>query len=229
MCGSLRVLSRERDVANARVSAPSARPLAPPVELAAISRRVERPMQSNCLERGRPAADAIAAAVSVLRRGGVVAFPTDTLYGLAVDPRVRHGGRAAVRIERTSSGGRGASHCRDIEQAPGRGAGGSGTPRCMRLLARTAVDRRRGERSISHDGLWPAASTVAIRVPAHAIARRAGARRSASASPRRAPIDRATHRDLSGRRGAWAARRRRDPRCRTGARRRAVDDHRVRR
>jgi L-threonylcarbamoyladenylate synthase len=29
----------------------------------------------------------IAAAVDVLRRGGIVAYPTDTLYGLAVDPR----------------------------------------------------------------------------------------------------------------------------------------------
>jgi L-threonylcarbamoyladenylate synthase len=29
----------------------------------------------------------IAAAVAVLRGGGVVAYPTDTLYGLAVDPR----------------------------------------------------------------------------------------------------------------------------------------------
>src|SRR6185436_309539 len=30
---------------------------------------------------------AVTAAVEVLRQGGVVAFPTDTLYGLAVDPR----------------------------------------------------------------------------------------------------------------------------------------------
>ena len=30
---------------------------------------------------------AIAAAVDVLRTGGIVAYPTDTLYGLAVDPR----------------------------------------------------------------------------------------------------------------------------------------------
>lgn len=29
----------------------------------------------------------IEAAVDVLRRGGIVAYPTDTLYGLAVDPR----------------------------------------------------------------------------------------------------------------------------------------------
>ena len=34
-----------------------------------------------------PESGPIAAAVAVLRAGGVVAFPTDTLYGLAVDPR----------------------------------------------------------------------------------------------------------------------------------------------
>jgi L-threonylcarbamoyladenylate synthase len=34
-----------------------------------------------------PDATAIAEAASVLRRGGIVAYPTDTLYGLAVDPR----------------------------------------------------------------------------------------------------------------------------------------------
>src|SRR5262245_60760096 len=33
----------------------------------------------------RPAATVCAAAVAVLRRGGVVAYPTDTVYGLAVD------------------------------------------------------------------------------------------------------------------------------------------------
>lgn len=31
--------------------------------------------------------DDLARAIDVLRRGGVVAYPTDTLYGLAVDPR----------------------------------------------------------------------------------------------------------------------------------------------
>jgi L-threonylcarbamoyladenylate synthase len=39
------------------------------------------------VDADRPFANAIAAAVDVLRAGGVVAFPTDTLYGLAVDPR----------------------------------------------------------------------------------------------------------------------------------------------
>jgi L-threonylcarbamoyladenylate synthase len=34
-----------------------------------------------------PAAASIARAAAVIRAGGVVAYPTDTLYGLAVDPR----------------------------------------------------------------------------------------------------------------------------------------------
>jgi L-threonylcarbamoyladenylate synthase len=40
-----------------------------------------------------PGADDLAPAVSALRSGGVVAFPTETYYGLAVDPR----SAAAVR------------------------------------------------------------------------------------------------------------------------------------
>ena len=35
----------------------------------------------------RPDAGVIAEAASVIREGGIVAFPTDTLYGLATDPR----------------------------------------------------------------------------------------------------------------------------------------------
>ena len=34
-----------------------------------------------------PDASIIGHALDVLRRGGIVAYPTDTLYGLAVDPR----------------------------------------------------------------------------------------------------------------------------------------------
>ncbi|MGH9314001.1 MAG: L-threonylcarbamoyladenylate synthase, partial [Vicinamibacterales bacterium] len=39
------------------------------------------------VDPSRPDPDAIARAVEILRRGGIVAIPTDTLYGLAVDPR----------------------------------------------------------------------------------------------------------------------------------------------
>src|SRR3954463_2141704 len=46
-------------------------------------------MRRIVIDADHPSADAIAVAVDVLRAGGVVAFPTDTLYGLAVDPRSR--------------------------------------------------------------------------------------------------------------------------------------------
>ena len=35
----------------------------------------------------RPDVVALASPVDILRRGGIVAYPTDTMYGLAVDPR----------------------------------------------------------------------------------------------------------------------------------------------
>jgi L-threonylcarbamoyladenylate synthase len=44
-------------------------------------------------------ADALAPAVSALRTGGVVAFPTDTFYGLAVDPRSGDAVRALFALK----------------------------------------------------------------------------------------------------------------------------------
>jgi L-threonylcarbamoyladenylate synthase len=44
-------------------------------------------MERLVLSPTDPEPGPIAAAADVLRAGGVVAFPTDTLYGLAVDPR----------------------------------------------------------------------------------------------------------------------------------------------
>jgi L-threonylcarbamoyladenylate synthase len=43
-------------------------------------------MRRLLTDPAQPAGTAIAEAVEVLRGGGVVAYPTDTLYGLAVDP-----------------------------------------------------------------------------------------------------------------------------------------------
>jgi L-threonylcarbamoyladenylate synthase len=114
---------------------------------------------------------AIAQAIEVLADGGVVAFPTDTLYGLAVDPRrddavekllALKGRDRAVALPLVAA---------DTSQA--RTAGRFG-PRALRLA----------------DAFWPGplsvvvpalpavsrvalggGDTVAIRVPAHAIAR----------------------------------------------------------
>src|SRR5262245_35880155 len=44
-------------------------------------------MRRLAISPSLPDTGAIAAAVDVLRGGGIVAYPTDTLYGLAVDPR----------------------------------------------------------------------------------------------------------------------------------------------
>jgi L-threonylcarbamoyladenylate synthase len=118
---------------------------------------------------------AVAAAVDVLRQGGVVAFPTDTLYGLAVDPR----SDAAV-AKLFALKGRGVTAAvpligASIEQV---------------ILAGTLGPR---ERRIA-DAFWPGPlsivippspaiarsvlggeDTVAVRVPAHRVARQLAA------------------------------------------------------
>src|SRR5262245_62253283 len=43
-------------------------------------------MRRVAVDARQPAADALAEAVAILQAGGVVAMPTDTLYGLAADP-----------------------------------------------------------------------------------------------------------------------------------------------
>jgi len=118
-----------------------------------------------------PSRDAFVVAVDVLRTGGVVAFPTDTLYGLAVDPR------RADAIERLFAlKGRDPSIAvpfvaASLDQA---------------LLAATFPERERRAAAAFWPGplsivvkakgcITPEAlggrSTVAIRVPAHEIAR----------------------------------------------------------
>jgi L-threonylcarbamoyladenylate synthase len=118
-----------------------------------------------------PEPEAIAQAVEVLRAGGVVAYPTDTLYGLAVDPRDDEAiarlfalkGRAmTVAVPLIAS---------DLEQALTAGEFG---PRERRLAdifwpgpLSLVVPARPGISPMVRAG----GSTVAIRVPAHAIAR----------------------------------------------------------
>jgi len=118
-----------------------------------------------------PSAAAVAAAVNALRAGKVVAFPTDTLYGLAVDPRCRDavdrlfalkGRDATVAVPLVAA---------DLEQA---------------MLAADLGEREQR----AAEAFWPGPlsivapanvcitrevlggrQTVAIRVPAHEIAR----------------------------------------------------------
>jgi len=47
----------------------------------------------------RPDAEGVARAAAILRGGGIVAYPTDTLYGLAVDPANRAAVQQLYRIK----------------------------------------------------------------------------------------------------------------------------------
>ena len=117
-------------------------------------------------------------AAEMIREGLVVAYPTDTLYGLAVDPRNASRGAAAVRVEGASRGlgadadrgGRGAGAGGGGHDQHGRAAGGA-------MVAGTADDRRpsAADPRARHAGGRRRRSASAM--PDHAVARGAGARR----------------------------------------------------
>jgi L-threonylcarbamoyladenylate synthase len=119
----------------------------------------------------RPDAAAIAEAAEVLRAGGVVAFPTDTLYGLAVDPRRDDAVERLFALKGRRPDAAVPLVAADIEQAAAAGRFG---PVEMRLVAAfwpgplslvvPALD------AVSRVALADG-GTVAIRVPAHAVAR----------------------------------------------------------
>ena len=118
---------------------------------------------------------AIALAVEALRAGRVVAYPTDTLYGLAVDPRddgaverlftlKGRDARAAVplvasNLEQAMQAGELGSHEQRIAEAywPG--------PLSIVVPARDSIAR----------SALGGGRTIALRVPAHAVARQLAA------------------------------------------------------
>ena len=123
------------------------------------------------IEAGRPDERVLDRAAAILRDGGVVAYPTDTLYGLAANPASALAMAQLYRIK-----GRPvdlavpliASGVEQIELA-----GGVLGPASRRLAARfwpgpltLIVPAWRGLDARVHAGLW----TVAIRVPDHPVA-----------------------------------------------------------
>jgi L-threonylcarbamoyladenylate synthase len=118
-----------------------------------------------------PDAAAIAAAVEVLRAGGVVAFPTDTLYGLAVDPR---SAEAVERLFVLKARDRDIAVplvASDLQQAMMAGEFGPRERRVAEIFwpgpLSVVIPARPSITRASLGG----GSTVAVRVPAHAIAR----------------------------------------------------------
>jgi L-threonylcarbamoyladenylate synthase len=122
------------------------------------------------VDRQVPDAAMLATAADVLRSGGVVAYPTDTLYGLAVDPR---SDEAVARLFDLK--GRDAASAIALIAADARTAAQAGTFGAIeRQLAAafwpgplTIVIRATGNMAAA---LSPA-GTIGVRVPAHAVAR----------------------------------------------------------
>jgi L-threonylcarbamoyladenylate synthase len=124
------------------------------------------------IDPNRPDPAAIDRAVEILRGGGIVAIPTDTLYGLAVDPR---DSCAIARLFELK--GRAASSAlplvaADLEQV--RLKAGRLTAMAERLAARfwpgplaLVID---ADRRIAA-GVRAADGSVAVRVPAHDVTR----------------------------------------------------------
>ena len=117
----------------------------------------------------RPAA--LAAAVDALRRGSIVAYPTDTLYGLAADPANDAAMERLFEVKRRDRTQPIPLIAADVEQACVAGQFGSDERRVARsfwpgplavvVTARASLSTL----AVADDG------TVAIRVPAHVLAR----------------------------------------------------------
>ena len=127
-------------------------------------------MRRLLTDPGQPDAAAIAEAVEVLRRGGVVAYPTDTLYGLAVDPANETAVERLFDLKGRDAAAAIALIATDAAQAARAGRfgpierrlGGAFWPGPLTIVVPAAdtLSRRLAPRG-----------TLGVRVPAHAVAR----------------------------------------------------------
>ena len=128
-------------------------------------------MQRIILSAEHPDRAAIARAASVIDAGGVVAYPTDTVYGLAVDPRRDEAAERLFGLKGRDPGVAVPLIAADAEQAFAAGHFGA-------RERRLAAECWPGPLSIVvpagaglSRGVLGGRDTVAIRVPAHAVAR----------------------------------------------------------
>ena len=118
-----------------------------------------------------PESTTVSAAVDVLRRGGIVAYPTDTLYGLAVDPRSDAAVERVFAVKERERSAAVALIAADVLQAQQAGTFGASElvlarafwPGPLTIVVPAARDL---SKRLSGD-----LNTVGVRVPAHAVAR----------------------------------------------------------
>jgi L-threonylcarbamoyladenylate synthase len=113
----------------------------------------------------------ISRAAETLRRGGIVAYPTDTLYGLAVDPRRDDAVGRLIQVKGRDARKGITLIAASLEQAGDAGLFGADERRLARdfwpgPLTIVVPAREQLSRRLAGPG-----STVAIRVPAHPVAR----------------------------------------------------------
>ena len=113
---------------------------------------------------------AIAEVAAIVRGGGVVAFPTDTLYGLAVDPRQDDAVERLFGVKGRDAGAAVPLIAADIDQAREAGTFGAIELRLARAfwpgpLTIVVPASRALARRVLGGG-----DTVGIRVPAHEVA-----------------------------------------------------------
>lgn len=119
----------------------------------------------------RPDPAAIARAADILRLGGVVAYPTDTFYGLAVDPRLEFAVKNLFKIKERDQTSAVALIAADLEQAQQAGKFDGGALTLARSfwpgpLTIVVPVTSQPSKSLTGD-----LGTVGVRVPAHAVAR----------------------------------------------------------
>jgi L-threonylcarbamoyladenylate synthase len=128
-------------------------------------------MMQHSIAAGQPDRAVIARAADVLRQGGLVAYPTDTVYGLAVDPR---NSEAVARLY--AAKGRGAQSAipliaASLEQAEEAALFGDRELRLARAFWPGPLTIVMAPRVDFAAAVLGGGTTVAVRVPAHAVAR----------------------------------------------------------
>jgi L-threonylcarbamoyladenylate synthase len=129
-------------------------------------------MTRESLDPLAPDQSIISAAAEVLRRGGIVAYPTDTLYGLAVDARNDEAVERLFAVKGRDAAAAIALIAADIDMAARVTAGGFGV-----LERRLASDFWPGPLTIvvpaspAMTAALAPRGTIGVRVPAHLVAR----------------------------------------------------------
>jgi len=108
-------------------------------------------------------------AITILRSGGVVAYPTDTLYGLGVDPRSTRAVERLFDVKEREPGKAVPLIAASIEQANEAAVFDARARQVAESLWPGALSIVLQARNLLRSGILAADGSVAIRVPAHPI------------------------------------------------------------